>query len=378
MVGLSGLAVCVGMVFVAISSPRPDLTGPGPGVVEPSDDATGPRRIIDTHSHLIGPDAWPLIESVMDAHGIERFVNLSGGSPRRGMTSALELAQASRGRVLNAMTIDWQGFGEVPWGDAVAAELSLAVENYGFVGLKVSKALGLFVTDFDGALVAVNDPRLYPIWQRAGDLGVPVFIHTGDPAAFWQDIGPDNERYAELLAHPGWSFAGPEYPPRDELLAQRDAVFEAFPNTRFVAVHFGNNPEDLAYVEGLLERFPNVYVDLAARVPEIGRHPPERVRELFTRYSTRILFATDIALGVTQSGREVLMLGSTGSEPDTPDRIPAFFEAHWRFLETNDQGFAHPTPIQGDWTIDGIGLPPEVLERVYYQNAFELLGLESL
>jgi predicted TIM-barrel fold metal-dependent hydrolase len=331
------------------------------------------RQLIDAHTHLFGVGVWPDIEALMQQNGLDYLVNLSGGSPRRGMGQALEIAEASGGRVLNAMTVNWAGFGEPAWGEIVAEELELCVTRYGYVGVKISKALGLGLQDLDGSLVAVDDARLFPIWERAGTLGVPVYIHTGDPAAFWEPATPANERYDELLAHPNWSFAGPQFPPREELLAQLERVFARFPGTTFVSVHFGNNPEELDYVGGVLERYPNVYVDLAARVPEVGRHEPERVRELFVRFQDRILFATDIAIGRTPEEGLVLVLGSSGAQTAGPGEVAEFFNRHFRYLETDARGMGHPTPIQGRWTIDAIALPEEVLDKVYWQNAYDLV-----
>jgi hypothetical protein len=341
------------------------IPGAGPG-------PTGGRRVIDAHAHLFGDGAWPLVREVLDTHGIEYIVNLSGGSPHSRMRPAYQLAIDSGGRVLNAMNVDWGGFPSPAFGEAVANELELLVTRYGYVALKISKALGLGVTDEEERLIPVDDPRLFPIWERAGALGVPVFIHTGDPRAFWEPVTPENERYAELSAHPSWSYASPLYPRRETLLAQRDHLFELFPQTTFIAVHFGNNPEDLQYVASLLDRFPNVYVDLAARLPEIGRHPAAEVREVFVRHAGRILFATDIAVGIGRDG-PAYTLGSSGPVPDTAEGVGPFYARHWQWLETNDVGMAHPTPIQGDWTIDAIGLPPEVLDRIYYRNAYDLI-----
>lgn len=334
--------------------------------------ARPPGRLIDAHTHLAGVGVWPEVESIMDEAGVDYMLNLSGGSPRRGQTLAMMLAEQSGGRVLNLMTVDWEGVDEIAFGEVLAAELELLVTRYGYVGLKISKALGLYVRDGLGELIAVDDPRLFPLWRKAGELGVPVFIHTGDPRAFWDPVTPDNERYAELSAHPSWSFAGPEFPPRDTLLAQRDHLLELFPETTFVGVHFANNPEDLEYVDRTLRRFPNFYVDIAARVPEIGRHDPERVREVFVRHRERILFATDIAIVRRRSGMDYT-LGSSGPVPDTREQVGPFYEAHHRFFETADRGIAHPTPIQGDWTIDAIDLPSDVLDDVYYLNAYRLV-----
>lgn len=328
--------------------------------------------IIDAHSHLYGAGIWQLVSLVMEAENIAYYFNLSGGSPRRGINNALELAESSGNRVLNFMTINWNGFGEAAWADVVAFELELAVTEYGYAGLKVSKGLGLFLEDTDGSFVAVDDPRLFPLWETAGELGVPVFIHTGDPRAFWDPITPENERYAELVAHPHWSFAGPEYPSRETLLEQRNHLLELFPQTTFVCVHFGNNPEDIDYVDNLLSTYPNAYVDLAARIPEIGRHDPEHVRDIFTRHSDRILFGTDIGIGLSQEGLSV-MLGSTGSIPDTFEGIPEYYRRQDEYLTTDHEDIATPTPIQGDWTIDAIDLPDDVLQRIRYQNAYDLV-----
>lgn len=344
---------------------------PSPSVFAPID-SRPPGRLIDAHAHLAGYGVWSDVESVLDEVGIDYIFNLSGGSPRRGQTLAMMLAEASGGRVLNLMTIDWEGVDEIAFGDVLAAELELLVTEYGYVGLKISKALGLYVRDGARELIPVDDPRLFPLWRKAGELGVPVFIHTGDPAAFWDPVSPDNERYAELAAHPGWSFADPEYPSREALLSQRDRLLELFPETTFVGVHFGNNPEDIDYVDRVLSTYPNFYVDIAARVPEIGRHDPESVRELFVRHQDRILFATDIAI-VRRRGSTEYVLGSSGEEPASREEVGPFYDTHRRFFETSDRGFAHPTPIQGDWTIDGIDLPDEVLDKVYYLNAWRLV-----
>ncbi len=329
-------------------------------------------RIIDAHTHLSGWEIWPEVQSVMDENNLDFVFNLSGGSPRGGQTLAMMLAEDSGGRVVNLMNVDWEGIDEVAFGDVLAAELELLVTQYGYVGLKISKALGLYARDGRGDLIAVDDPRLFPLWRKAGELGVPVFIHTSDPLAFWDPITPQNERYAELNAHPSWSFAGPEFPPRQTLLDQRNHIVSLFTETTFVGVHFGNNPEDLSYVDRVLSLYPNFYVDLSARIPEIGRHDPDEVRELFVRHQDRILFATDMAV-VKRRGQVSYTLGSSGETPATRADVAPFFAACRQFLETNDAGIAHPTPIQGDWTIDAIGLPQDVLDKVYYLNAYRLV-----
>jgi predicted TIM-barrel fold metal-dependent hydrolase len=122
-------------------------------------------------------------------------------------------------------------------------------------------------------------------------------------------------------------------------------------------------------VEKMLDENPNFYVDIAARVPELGRHDPDRLRKVFIRHADRILFGTD--LGVNEDG--FLMLGSFGEEPNKRDEVGPFFRAHYRWLETKDEQ-PSPTPIQGRWNIKGIALPRDILEKIYSKNAEKLFG----
>jgi len=343
--------------------------------------------IIDYHAHL-SLDGLDRIAQIMTENGIESFVNLSGGSLHRGpdaWLAAQELSRKLGGRVVNFENPDWTGFGAPDWGDREAARLEMAVTNFGFRGLKISKALGLGVTDLEDRLIPADDPRLDPLWKKAADLGIPVSIHVADPRAFWLPLTPQNERWDELHAHPYWAY-GPippelagDMPPRPpvpswpEMLQAAERLYRRNPRTTFVAVHFGNAAEDLDYVAGLLDRNPNVWIDVAARVGEFGRHPAQKLRTFFEKHQDRIVFGTDIGVG-----SDYLMLGSNGEvEPTMKDVMP-FYAAHFRFLETQDRAIAHPSPIQGNWKVDAIGLPATVLDKLYRGNALRVLDRESL
>jgi hypothetical protein len=219
-------------------------------------------------------------------------------------------------------------------------------------------------------LVKVDDPKLDAMWERCGELGMPVSIHVADPKAFWLPYNDANERWKELKDHPSWWFGDPKkYPPRMELLEALNRVMERHPNTIFVCVHFGNNAEELEWVDQALTRHPNMRVDLAARIPELGRHDPAKVRRLFLKHQDRIFFATDFQV------YDRLILGSSGNEPPPTDAdAEVFFAKEWRWLETLDERWPHMTPIQGDWTISSIGLPIAVQRKVYFDNARQLLA----
>lgn len=324
--------------------------------------------IVDVHVHT-APEHYELLLDLLASTGITRFVNLSGGQAGNGLEEALDAAAPFDGRVAVCANIGWRSIDEP---DFAARQVALLEEAkaLGVRCLKIPKALGLGVPDPKDPekFLAVDDPILDPIWAAAGRLGLPIFIHTGDPKAFFEPLGPDNERMDELGVHPEWSFADPAYPRREALLAARDRVVARHRGTTFIGVHFGNNPEDVDYVARILAENPNLYVDLAARLPEIGRHDPAKVRAIFERFADRILFGTD--LGFHRGG---IMLGSVGRDRPRLIDIFWFYAVHFRWLETQDRQMTHPTPIQGRWKIDAIGLSDEVLAKVYRQNALKLL-----
>ncbi len=322
----------------------------------------------DVHVH-VEPRAMRHLVQLMDSHGIARAVNLSGGWPGTGLEQSLQVTSLSGGRVVVFCNPPLELLSRGVPVSVLADQLDVA-KAMGARGVKLYKALGLSYRWPDGSLVKVDDPRLDPLFEKAGALGLPVSIHTGDPKAFWLPVDEKNERIDELTVHPRWSNAGKDVPSWDALYQGFLARVGRSPNTTFIGVHFGNDPEDLDAVSASLDAHPNLYVDTAARVPELGRQPPEKFRALLAKHPTRVLFGTDLGVGVEPTD---LMLGSSGAEPPTRADVDRFFSSTWRYFETRDEHFESPTPIQGRWTISGVGLSDEQLEAVYHRNAERLL-----
>ncbi len=323
---------------------------------------------IDFHTHL-HPATLDSALKLLDEGDIDLAVNLAAVPSGETLGVFLAMNERSGGRVLTFAGLDWRLLAEPSFGEKMADDLERAVKQ-GARGLKIPKALGLMVPSPGGGLLAIDDARLDPVFERAGELSVPVAIHVADPVAFWLPIDDDNERLEELSHNPGWSYYGKPVPSHAELLAQARRRYARHPKTTFVAVHVAGNPEDLNYVAALLRELPNVYVDIAARVPELGRHPAADVRAFFVEFQDRILFGTD--LGVSPQG---VMLGAPLAWRERWQDVVRFFSSTKRFLETADVQFEHPTPIQGAWKIDGIDLPDDVLRKVYRDNAVKLLRL---
>jgi predicted TIM-barrel fold metal-dependent hydrolase len=321
---------------------------------------------VDVHTHMYfklrgGAESLDDFVKVMDRNGIKICVSLDGQLGPRWLAHEQLLWTRHRDRFVIFTAIDWLGDGNradpASWdcnrpdfAGRVAHWLAEARER-GASGVKVHKALGLEVPSADGTLARIDDPRWDPIWQACGQLGLPVLIHTADPAAFFEPVDEHNERWEELMRHPEWSFHGPKFPRRDELLAARNRVIERHPETIFIGAHVANCAEDLEQVSQWLDRYENLYVDIASRIGELGRQP-YTARRFLRDYADRILF------------------GSDGPWPESRMHL------YWRFLETQDEYFPYsekPFPPQGFWQIYGVHLDDATLHRIYHENAARII-----
>lgn len=324
---------------------------------------------IDFHTHVSprgNREGVPPAELVktMDAVNLKTMVNLTGGTGDVLARNVANFDRAFPQRFVTMTEPSWSRASEEGYATWQAEEIGRA-KAAGAVGVKVLKQLGLFLRDggAEGPLVKVDDPRFDPLWEACGAASLPVAIHVGDPEAFFLPIDRFNERYEELGAHPDWSFHGKDYPKFEEILEARDRVFARHPKTTFVALHVGHWAENLAAVGEMLDRFPNVHVEIGARIGELGRQP-RTSSKFFDRYQDRILFGTDaVPLGF-QTPQQVF-----GEE---------LYHIYHRFLETEDEYFDYApakVPPQGRWRIYGLGLSDQILRKVYHQNAERVLGI---
>ncbi len=307
--------------------------------------------VIDVHNHLGGgkdnltPERVSHYLAEMDAAGLRTVVNLDGGWGPRLKETLSALDEAYPGRFLTFALLDFSRIDDENWSQREAKRLAESFQA-GAKGLKIHKSLGLSYRYQNGKLMPVDDPKLDPVWEMCARYNRPVVIHVADPTAFFTPLDRFNERWHELNEHPNWLFHGERFPARDEILQQRNRVIARHPNTTFICAHFANNPEDLAAVGSWLDSYPNMYVDVDARISELGRQP-YTARRFFLKYQDRIMFGTD-------------------TEPDR--------DAYWmyyRFLETDDEYFdcASGHHRQGFWMIYGLFLPEDVLQKIYHKNA---------
>ena len=333
--------------------------------------------VIDAHNHIWGNwSSVPDIVRVMDDAGVVGYCDL---------TSNISLSFQDGGYVVSAGNIDdffinctkpypgrFYNFTSATF--AVPADKPLIKEYSEFVdktinmlyehvkkgakGLKILKELGLKYRDAQGNLISLDDERLAPIWEECGKLGIPVLMHQSDPYGFFQPVTEENEHYDSLIKYHDWRFSGPEYPSKTELLERRDRMIKNHPHTIFMLPHVANFAENLSYVRSLLEENPNIYIDFSARIDELGRQPYS-ARKFMIDFQDRIYFGTDMPVS-----KEV-------------------YQTYFRFLETYDEYFIPPdydgTFNRYRWHIYGLGLPDDVLKKIYYKNILKIIpGLKEL
>ncbi|MGZ8651935.1 MAG: amidohydrolase family protein [Actinomycetota bacterium] len=315
---------------------------------------------VDAHNHLgrwLTPDGGWAARDVdtlladMASSNVEAVVNLDGrwGDELRANLDRYD--RAHPGRFATFCHLDWTTLSGPGWPAGIAGELRGSAAA-GAAGIKVWKDLGLGLRDERGELLLPDDERLADVWDTAGELRLPIVIHVADPVAFFDPVDERNERLEELLVHPEWSFADPRFPRFERLIDALEGVVAAHPATTFIGAHVGCFAEDLAWVRRMLSTYPNFHVDIAARIAELGRQP-RAARRLLMEHADRVLFGIDLF---------------------PPD--PADYAINFRFLETDDEYFDYATddiPPEGRWTISGLGLPDDVLRKVYGENARRLI-----
>ncbi len=312
---------------------------------------------IDIHNHQYSMSNQDLSKLVadMDALNMGVMVNLSG----RGWSQQWEEGTATiKGMLANVKknypkrfmvftNPELKGVGSPGYGERAAKQVEEDVKA-GAVGMKVYKSLGFSgIKDTDGKRVAVSDPRLDPIWAKCGELGIPVIIHTADPKSFWDPLDRYNERWLELKTHAGRKRSNNDPVPFDSLMKEQHAVFTRHPKTKFINAHMGWYPNDLRKLDSLMTRFPNMYVEIGAVIAELGRQP-RAARHFFVKWQDKILFGKD-------------------------SWVPSEYATYFRVLETEDEYFPYHKKYHAFWRMYGMGLPDEVLKKVYYKNALKLI-----
>ena len=346
------------LALVSVTAAAQDVTlmeyEPRSTLVVPEHPVTAAKYpFVDAHAHLwraAEMDAQQVADLIaqMDALNMAVMVNLSGGSGERLRQGVENMARHAPGRVVFFANVDFDGIGAPGWSEQAAAQLEQDVQN-GAVGLKIFKSLGMDITDAGGQRVPVDDPRIDAVWAKAGELGIPVLIHSADPAPFWEPYDRHNERYYELTERPNRK--RPPEPSFEQIIGEQHNVFRKHPETKFINAHLGWFGNDLARLGTLLDELPNVYTELGAVLAELGRQP-RFAREWLTQYQDRVLMGKD-------------------------SWNPEEYHVYFRVFETADDYVPYYRRRHANWNVYGLDLPDEVLRKIYFENALRVIpGLD--
>ena len=350
----------------AQSTPPPPPPGPEPGEevmsfehYNPPSTLVVPEHIttrakypfIDAHNHQWGMPNQDLkgLITEMEKMNMAVMVNLSGRG--RGDKEHLEQSLSNvnehyPNRFILFTNISFSDIDEPDWGERTAKQVEEDVKM-GANGLKIYKNLGMTSKDKNGKVIPVDDPRIDPVWAKCGELGIPVLIHSADPAPFWLPKDANNERWLELKERPRRARDPKVDPPWEEIIAQQHHMFRKHPNTKFINAHLGWLGNDLDRLGKLMDELPNVYTEIGAVLAELGRQP-RHARAWMIKYQDRVLFGKD-------SWR------------------PEEYKVYFRVLETADEYFDYYRKRHAYWKMYGLDLPDDVLRKLYYKNALKVI-----
>ena len=322
-------------------------------VVEGEEVPSAKFTFIDVHSHQrdMSHDALKRMIKDMDAINEGIMINLSGGSGKQIQEMQKSINENYPNRFVVFANVDFDNVGESDWAEKAVKQLEEDVKN-GAKGLKIYKSLGLRYKDTDGKRLAIDDVRLDPIWAKCGDLGIPVLIHAADPKSFWDAMDGTNERWLELKTHSRRKRSDTDPAPWQQIIDEQHRMFKNHPGTKFINAHMGWYANNLSRLGELLEEIPNMYVGIGAVIAELGRQP-KNANTFFVKYQDRILF---------------------GKDSWKPEEFPTYF----RVLESDDEYFPYYKKYHAFWAMYGLDLPDEILRKVYYKNALNLIpGLDT-
>ena len=303
---------------------------------------------IDIHSHQwrMGERDLNKLVSEMDDLNMGLMVNLSGGTGKNIVDAMENVKENQPKRFIVFANVNFSRISDPDWGERTAAQLQRDYDQ-GARGLKIFKNLGLSVYDAEGKRVAVDDPRIDPVWAKCGELGIPVLIHTADPKSFWEPHDANNERWLELKLRPRRK-RGPNNPvPWETLIQEQHNMFKKHSNTIFIAAHMDWHANDLVKLGELLDEMPNMVVEIGAVIAELGRQP-RFAKQFLEKYQDRVLFGKDAY-------------------------NPGEYSTYFRVLETEDEYFPYYKRYHAFWRMYGLGLSDEVLKKIYYKNALRIV-----
>ncbi len=306
---------------------------------------------IDVHNHQFRMPTQNLNNLVaeMDKLNMAVMVNLSGrgrGSEKHLFGAIDNVKKTAPNRFIVFTNIDLNGIDDPNWTKNTVAQIERDVAK-GANGLKIYKSQGMDNTDSKGNRIKISDPRIGPVWEKCGELGIPVLIHAADPKPFWDDHDHNNERWLELKLRPRRKRDAKVTGSWQTIIDEQHTIFRRHKNTKFINAHLGWYGNNLKKLGELMDEMPNMYTEIGAVIAELGRQP-RNAKQFLTKYQDRVMFGKD-------------------------SWKPKEYYTYFRVLESNDEYFPYYKRYHAFWKMYGLDLDDEVLRKIYYKNALKVI-----
>jgi hypothetical protein len=277
---------------------------------------------------------------------------------------ALYLINKYPEQVAYATTISIRRFNDDKWLNQTLSYIDSSVAR-GAKAVKIYKVIGMTLRDKQGNLVMIDDPRFDSLFNYLAVRHIPVVGHLGEPRNCWLPVDKMTVKgdKSYFTANPEYHmYKHPELPSYEDQIRARDNMLAKHPGLTFVGAHLGSLEWNVDSLAARLDRFPNMAVDMAARIVHLevqAKDNWQKVHDFLVKYSDRLLYATDL-----------LVDDSTNSQEATRNAHDTWMN-DWKFFTSNEK----MTSDQFDGTFNGLKLPKEVIDRIYRKNASKWLGL---
>ncbi len=308
--------------------------------------------IIDMHSHPYAKTEAQIDEWVrnMDEVGVERTTILT-------MTTGAEFDRIYKQyskypeRFEMWCGFDFAGYDKPGFGPAAIKELERCYQaGARGVGEIHDKGKGLRSGKSNAEGMHPDDPRMDALWEKCGELGMPISLHVADPIWMYQKMDKTNDG---LMNAYHWRLDNqPDIVDLSGMVDILERTVARHRKTTFVACHFANLDYDLARLGEVLERNPNLYADISARYAETAPIP-RFASHFYEKHADRLVYGTDMGFDKTM------------------------YRVTFRILESQDEHFYEIEQFDYHWALNGLGLSDGILQKVYHDNAAKLLAARN-
>jgi hypothetical protein len=318
-----------------------------------------PERI-DTHAHIhrIAPGLFASLEN-----GNWRCLSICvsraiGDQPSdldEMIQGTVEVHRVTKGRIAWATAFDGRGFEDPDFSKRTVAALKRSFDD-GAIAVKIWKNIGMGIRGKSGAYLLPDHPAFSPVFDAIQQAGKTLIAHLAEPDGAWLPLDKNNAEIGYYTRHPEWHMYGrPGIPTKEAILDARDRVLERHPRLRVIGCHLGSDEEHWDRLAKRLDKYPNFAVDVAARVRYFVRGDHEKARAFLMKYQDRVVYGTDFTL---ESG---------GDDAKAAERLSQTHQTDWNFFATKS------ALKYRDAQIEGLGLPTEVVQKIFRENALRWL-----